>query len=99
MTLDATGAVVSVTVTEPRFTPFEKEVLLAARSVRDAPRDSSGVLLSEATDPRNQSRFEVPLPTTSFAKKAIHDAQAAWQKQHGDNAGMEYLLWQVQLKD
>lgn len=99
MTLDALGAVVSVTVTESRFSPDDKALLLAARRARDVPRDSNGVLLADAIDPANQFRFEVPPPTTNFAKKALDDAQSAWEKEYGDRAGMGSLLWNVKLKD
>lgn len=97
--VDANGDVVSVTVAEPRFTPWEKALLLAARRARDVPRDSNGVLISDAIDPKNQGKFEVPLPTTNFAKKALHDVQTAWQKDHGEMSGMDYLMWEVRLKD
>ncbi len=92
------GEVLSVTVQEPRFTPEDKALLLAARRKDRAPRGSHGLTIEDAADPKNFGRFKVDAPTTDFAAKALHEAQESWRKKHGDQAGMEYLLWRVEKK-
>lgn len=89
----------SVTVQEPRFTPAEKALLLAARRQSLEPRGSHGFTIAEATDPKNFGKFTVPMPATDLAEMALSHAQAAWRQKNGDNAGMEYMLWRVEKKD
>ena len=59
VTRDADGKVLSVTTTEPRFTPDDKALLLASRR---RVRGTHGILMSEALDPANQFAFEVEPP-------------------------------------
>lgn len=92
---DKKGRVASVVTTrEPEFTERDRLLILASRRADAAPRGSHGVLLSEATDPKNAYAFEVDLPTTDFAQKALNDAQETYQKQNED-VDMGVLLWSV----
>lgn len=95
VTYSPDGEVMSVTVHEPRFTPGEKALLLAARRLSLAPRNQLGWLMSEATDPANQGRFRVGLPTTDLVAKAIGEAVEAWEKMHGEGSS-KYLLWSAE---
>lgn len=95
MTLDPDGNVLSVAVTEPRFTPRERALLLAARRVR---RGTHGHLLSEATDPKNQFAYRVPPPKQDWAAKKLGEVQEAYKKSH-PNADLSSLLWSVELND
>lgn len=98
MTVGPDGELLSVSVTQSRFTRGEVALLLASRRKDSEPRSSTGLLLSEATDPKNVGRFKVPEPITDLAAMAIHQAQEARRKKLGDAAGMEYLLWRVEKK-
>lgn len=95
MTLGPSGEVLSVSVTEPRFTHRERALLLASKRADSAPRGSHGLLLSDATDPRNQFKFKVPPPITDHAQAALSKAQADYEKTHPGALGK---LWRV-LKD
>ena len=90
---------VSVTVQEPRFTPAEKALLLAARRQSLEPRGSHGFTIAEATDPKNFGKFKVLTPATDLVAKALHEAHESWRAKHGDHAGMDYMLWRVEKKD
>lgn len=72
-------------------------MLAESRAAEREPRGTHGWLISEATDRKNMGRFKVPPPTTDFAAQALHDAQAAWKSQYGEQAGMDHLLWKVEL--
>lgn len=98
VTFDASGDVVSVSVSEPRFTAHEKTLLLLSRRKDAEPRGSHGMLLSESTDPKNQYRYDVDQPTADFAALAINRAQDAYKRRWPD-ADMSSLLWRVELKD
>ncbi|WP_157534372.1 hypothetical protein [Microbacterium sp. Leaf320] len=89
---------ISVSVTESRFTPLEVARLLASRRAEKAPRGSHGVLISDATDPKNKDAFTVPLPITDFAGKALRKTQDAYEKRWGKEA-MHDTLWRVEMKD
>lgn len=88
----------SVAVTESRFTPREVALLLASRREENAPRSSTGIKLSDATDAANKDAFSVPLPITDFAAKALRKEQDAYEKRWGKEA-MHDLLWRVQMND
>lgn len=92
--MGADGEVVSVTVTEPRFTPYETGLLLASRDRDNQPRGEHGIRLSEATDPAK--RWHVPLPKRDFAKAALEKAQDAYEAEWGDRADLSSLVWQVE---
>lgn len=91
MTVDADGNVVSVSVVEPRFTPREKALLIAAMRALDAPRGKHGILLSEATNPDVQ--WEVDLPSRDYVQQAIDREQRAYLENYGDAAEPNSLLW------
>ncbi len=97
VTIDADGAVASVTVSEPRFTPREKALLLAARRKATVPRGSHGIEMSKATDPANDvSRMEatgmfVAKPSVDFAAEAVRQAQENWPKDD-----KRALIWRVE---
>lgn len=97
VTLNTAGEVVSVTATEPRFTRGEVALLLASRRSEMAPRGSHGFLLSEATDPKNQEAFTVPLPTTDFAERALIRARKKYAEQWGGDA-LDATLWRAELQ-
>lgn len=89
---------ISVSATESRFTSREVALLLASRREENAPRSSTGIKLTEATDPANTDAFSVPLPITDFAAKKLRREQDAYEKQWGKEA-MHDLLWRVQMRD
>lgn len=95
VTLDADGQVLSVTITQPRFTPRERALLLASRRDEKAPRGAHGRLLSETTDPRNQFAYRVPPPTQDWAQRKINDVKAAYAKAH-PGIDMDALLWRLE---
>lgn len=74
MTVDADGRVLSVTVSQPRFTRREKALLLASRR-DELSRGKHGFLLSEAMDPANQFKFYAVGPHVDYADKAVLDAE------------------------
>lgn len=82
VTLGADGNVVSVTVTQPRFTPRERALLLASRRDEKAPRGRHGQLMSEATDPKNQFAYRGRGPVTDWAQKKLDEAEDAYKKSH-----------------
>lgn len=98
VTLDADGAVVSVSVTEPRFTAHERAVLLASRRAEKVPRGRHGLPLSVATDKENQFKFTVSKPVTDWAQKKLNAATRAYEKDYPD-ADMDALRWSVELGD
>lgn len=63
-----------------------------------APRGRHGLLLSEATDPKNRGKFKVPLPITDFAQKALDDFQDRYKREYPD-ADTNSLRWLVELVD
>ncbi len=97
VTYSPAGEVLSVTVTEPRFTPEEKFLLLASRREDMRPRGGHGLLLSEATDPANADAYTVPLPLTDFAEKALSNAKKKYRDRWGADA-LDNLLWRVERK-
>lgn len=99
MTYSPDGEVLSVTVTEPRFTPEDVAILLASKRADSERRGAHGHLLSEATDERNRGKWRVPLPTADYAAQELHRQQKAYQAQYGKNTDMDALLWRVELED
>lgn len=83
-TLDAEGRVVSVTVTESRFTPEERALLIASRRAEQVLIGEHGLPLSEAMDDKNQFAYEGTGPRTDWAQKAIDDRVKAYKAQHPD---------------
>ncbi len=96
VTLDADGNVLSVTVTQPRFTPRERALLLASRRSEKALRGRHGLLLSEATDAKNQFAFKVPPPAQDWAQKKLNDVQDAYKKAH-PGVDTDSLIWRVEM--
>lgn len=87
----------SVSVTEPRFRPGDKALLLAARRAAMEPRGSHGLLLSDATDAANE--FVVDKPVRDYAQQALDAKQAEYEKLYGDSVGMQTLLWRVRVNE
>lgn len=98
MTVGPDGDVLSVTVTESRFRPEDVAILLESRRMDEEPRGSHGHLLSEATDPKNRTRFKVPPPVTDFAAAQLNSEQKKYSKAWPD-ADMDSLLWSVELEE
>lgn len=99
VTFGADGEVLSVTVSEPRFTAYERQLLLLSRRRDAEPRGRHGHLLSEATDPANQYSWSVPISTVDFAQAALNKAQKEFQDQWGERADMSSRLWRVEKAD
>ena len=97
MTVDAAGEVLSVTVTEPRFTPADVDILLASRRKEAEPRGEHGFTYAEATDPKNQGRFKVALPVRDFAQEALDAEREKYRKTYGDDYHRYAFLWRVEL--
>lgn len=98
MTRDVNGNVLSITTTEPRFTPEEKALLLAARRKALEPIGPHGFPMAEAIDPKNFGKFKAGQPITDLALKAESEARAAWKQKYGDE-GMDYLIFRVEKDD
>lgn len=105
MTYSPDGDVVSVTVTESRFTPDEVTVLLASRRAEQERRGAHGHPLSESTsrdaDPSSfdaKYRYRVPSPTVDYAARALAQAQAERRKAY-PNEDQSALLWRVVRDD
>ena len=98
VTYSPTGEVLSVTVSEARFTVAEKMLLIEARRRARAPRGEHGWLMSDATDPKNAGRIEVGLPYTDLVAQAIGEAAEAWEKDNGEGSS-RYLIFNAELKD
>lgn len=98
MTFGPDGVVLSVAVSEPRFTVGEKDALLASRRAERAPRGPHGRLLAEATDPAHQYDWVVPKPTRDFAEAKRRAAIDAYRKKYPDTDHTS-LLWSVRLPD
>lgn len=90
------GEVLSVTVSEPRFTPVEKAKLMRSRFEDTRPRGSHGLPLSDATDATKE--WEVGLPTRDFAQQALDRTRAEYEKNYGDSAENGSLIWTVRPK-
>ena len=82
VTVDRSGEIVSVTVSEPRFTREQTAMLLESRRLERIPRNSLGVPLAEAIDPANDpssweatGRYVVPTPSVDFAAEAVRRAK------------------------
>lgn len=91
---DAGRPVSMVTVREPEFSASDRVELAMSRRAENEPRSSTGVPLKDATDPRSQSDWDVPLPVTDFAAARLSRAKDAYKKQFPD-ADMDALLWRV----
>lgn len=89
----------SVTVTEPRFTPHEKALLLASRRDDRQPRGPHGHPLSVSTDPETRGRWRMVGPTTDFATQKMNRDQDAYFKRHPTAKEDSSLLWRVELSD
>lgn len=98
VTVDAHGEVVSLTVTEPRFSPRDVHVLLESRRLDAVPRGSHGFPLTEATDPNVRGRVRIPPPTVDFIQRDLNREQAAYSKAWPD-ADMDSLLWSAEVAD
>lgn len=61
-----------------------------------------GIPIAVATDPKNQWAFEVGLPTSDFAAKALDREQDAYYKQYYTDKKLPIRtagdLWSVKLK-
>lgn len=93
---DAGRIVHAVTVREAEFSAWDRAVLLADRAQALAPRGPHGLLLSETTDPANEGRYTVPLPTVDFAAKKLAAEKKKYAKQWGDES-LTGTLWRVEL--
>ncbi len=88
-----------VTVSESEFSDHDRHAILASRRLDARPRGAHGRLLSEATDPTNEYRYQVELPFTDFAQAALNKAQRKYRDAFGEEADMESLLWTVDHPD
>lgn len=102
MTFDAAGEVVSVQITESRFTRDDVALLLASRRDEFEPRGSHGHKLAEAIDPAHEFDWSVEPPIIDFAASAIAKAKSDY-KAAMKNADIEYdestRLWATKRTD
>lgn len=89
----------SVTVSEPRFTPDEVELLLSSRRDENRPRGAHGYTIAEATDPKNRGRFHVSDPLRDYAQQAVDQAREKYRKTWGEDAEMGSLYFRAELLD
>lgn len=89
----------SITTREAEFNDRDRALILASYERDTAPRGSHGVLIAEATDPRNNpasaestGRF-VAKPFSDFAQDAVDKAKKARRDAVGDDDWP--LLWVV----
>lgn len=95
VTVDGQGRVVSVTVTEPRFTVEDKAVLLASFRESRVLRNSLGIPLVEATDDANKKKYRVKVPPRAdHAETALRNAQKAWSDEYKDDALVR--VWELE---
>ncbi|WP_336647522.1 hypothetical protein [Microbacterium sp. MMO-10] len=101
VTVDRNGEVVSVSVTESRFTREQTELLLQSRRLERIPRNSLGIPLSEATDPANDpssweatGRYVVPTPSVDFAAEAVRREKETRRQKYPDEK--TELVWSVE---
>jgi len=94
VTLDAAGEVVSVTVTQSRFTPAAVETLLASRRLEHG-YNEHGIPYVEAMDPENQFKFKAVGPRTDWAVEAVNRAQSMYREANKD-VDMSALRWGVE---
>lgn len=83
----------SVTVSQSRFTPEAVEVLLASRRLEQATNEH-GVLYAEAMDPANQFRFKA-VHRTDWSAEAVRRAQSLHRAENPD-ADLSSLRWGVE---
>lgn len=100
ITYGASGEVLTVAVTEARFTRAEKSLLIESRRRALEPRGSHGIRFSEASDPANDptswdatGEFVVPLPAVDFAADALRKAKSEWP-----DDDKRPMLWRVERK-
>ena len=96
MTLDADGNVLTVAVTQSRFTPAAVEVLLASRR-REGETNELGIPIAEAMDPANQFRFKAVGPRTDWSVDALRRAQATYRADNKD-VDTGALRWGVEKR-
>lgn len=97
VTLDADGNVLTVTVTQPRFTPRERALLLAARREAKKIRGRHGLPMSEVTDAANQFAYVGRGPVTDWAQKTLDDFEDAYKKKY-PNAKTDSLHFWVEKR-
>ncbi len=97
VTVDAEGKVLSVSVTESRFTTRERSLLLASVRLENAARNGHGILLSEAMDPDNQFAFEGFGPRKDWSEIAAAAHQKAYLAEH-PNVDTTGLRWGVRRR-
>lgn len=86
MTVDGRGRVVSVSVSEPRFTPADKALLLASFRESRVARNSMGIPLVEATDEVNARKYTVKVPPrVDYAETAMRAQQRRWSEDYPDD--------------
>lgn len=96
MTLNADGDVVSVTVTESRFTPMDVDILLGSRRL-DASRNEHGIPYAEAMDDANQHKFKAVGPRMDWSAEAIRRAKARYDdaNKHTDTSSVRWSVEKI----
>lgn len=84
----------SVTYREPEFSG-EDVALALASDMLESERGPHGVLMSEATDPKNRDAFvSGETPATDFAAKAMRDAKDKYYKRYpAADADRDVHVW------
>ena len=98
-TYDAEGQLISFTVSEPRFTPGEVDLLIASRRNDDEPRGPHGFTIAEATDPKNRYRFRPGVRRRDFAQEVLKAQIKADQRTFGDDYDRYAPLYSVELDE
>lgn len=91
----------SVTTREPEWDATSLALMLAHQSNR-ADIGPHGIPTEVATDPKNQFKFTVPLPTVDYAAKELARVQDAYYKTNYSDKKIPIQsagdLWSVKLK-
>lgn len=89
----------AITVREPEFSFLDRRWMLDSREQEQAPRSSTGWLMSVATDPANQGKFFTPPPTVDFAEKAAIEGREEMEKIYKGKIPLGALKLKVEKLD
>lgn len=72
--------------------------MLESRRLDSIPRNSYGIPMSEAMDPKNQFKVKVHGPRMDFVADKVNREQKAYREQY-KQADMSVLHWAAEISD
>lgn len=97
---DGDRLVRAIKVIEPEWSGEERALLLASRELEFEPRNSVGIPLVEAMDPKHQFDWVPPeLPTMDWAIKAADDKKDAYYAANKDASRNGHMWRPPSLKE